>query len=37
MWPCTPFTVSLPERLPRRPFLMVSPRVAVEVGSPTMQ
>ena len=32
-----PRTVTLPVRLPRRPFLIMSPSRSTEVGSPTMQ
>jgi hypothetical protein len=37
MWAWMPLTVSLPVRLPRRPFLIMSPSFSTEVGSPTMQ
>ena len=37
MCPCTPFTVSLPLRVPRRPFLIMSPVCCTDVGSPTIQ
>jgi len=30
-------TMSLPESVPRRPFLIVSPKRSTEVGSPTTQ
>ena len=36
MWPCTPLTTSLPLKVPRRPFLIMSPQIFTEVGSPTM-
>ena len=36
MWHWTPLTVSTPLSDPRRPFLIVSPNRAVEVGSPMM-
>ena len=36
MWPWMPLTVSLPLRVPRRPFLIMSPVRSTEVGSPTM-
>ena len=37
MWHCTPLTVSTPFSEPRRPFLIVSPKRATDVGSPMMQ
>ena len=37
MWPWTPLTVSRPDSVPRRPFLIMSPSRSTEVGSPTMQ
>src|SRR5690606_25975615 len=35
-WPCTPCTVNVPVRLPRRPTRNRSPSFAVEDGSPVM-
>ena len=37
MWPWTPVTVSVPDRLPRRPILSISPSRVGLVGSPTRQ
>ena len=35
--PGSPLTVSLPDMVPRRPFLIMSPVRLTDVGSPTMQ
>ena len=37
MWHWMPLTVSTPDSEPRRPFLIMSPSVSTEVGSPMTQ
>ena len=37
MWPCTPRTISVPDSVPRRPFLIMSPSRSTDDGSPMMQ